>query len=62
MAIFGLAYNMMDKTGIHYPILATNWTSVSWTGHIDPNKPEEQMQFGQVATEGKDTTSIIFIL
>jgi len=35
VAIFGLAYNMMDKTGIEYPILATNWTSASWSGNFN---------------------------
>ncbi|KAG0137900.1 hypothetical protein HOY82DRAFT_496838 [Tuber indicum] len=37
VAIFGLAYNMTDKTGIEYPILATNWTSALWTDRIFPN-------------------------
>ncbi|KAG0137915.1 hypothetical protein HOY82DRAFT_666824 [Tuber indicum] len=36
VAIFGLAYNMADKTGIEYPILATNWTSALWTGLVFP--------------------------
>ena len=31
VAAFGLTYNMMDRTGIQYPILSTNWASVSWT-------------------------------
>ncbi|KAG0633224.1 hypothetical protein HOY80DRAFT_653717 [Tuber brumale] len=34
VAIFGLAYNTTEKTGIEYPILATNWTSALWTGQI----------------------------
>ncbi|KAG0137910.1 hypothetical protein HOY82DRAFT_644957 [Tuber indicum] len=33
---FGLAYNMADKTGIEYPILATNWKSALWTDPIFP--------------------------
>ncbi|KAG0634073.1 hypothetical protein HOY80DRAFT_1061535 [Tuber brumale] len=37
VAIFGLSYNMTDKTGIEYPILVTNWTSASWTGRISSN-------------------------
>ncbi|KAG0634063.1 hypothetical protein HOY80DRAFT_1100913, partial [Tuber brumale] len=37
VAIFGLAYNMTDKTGIEYPILATNWTSALWTDPILSN-------------------------
>jgi len=59
VAIFGLAYNMMDKTGIEYPILATNWTSVSWTNHVNPttnavvHPPIPNFQ----GAEGKDTSS-----
>jgi len=33
VAVFGLTYNMMDQTGIEYPILSTNWTSVPWTSY-----------------------------
>ncbi|CUS15585.1 unnamed protein product [Tuber aestivum] len=36
VAVFGLAYNMTDETGIRYPILATDWTSALWTGKIFP--------------------------
>ena len=63
VAIFGLAYNMMDKTGIDYPILATNWTSVSWTSDVDTtiNQADEEMELDKEATEGKDTTSIILL-
>ncbi|PUU83780.1 hypothetical protein B9Z19DRAFT_1172710 [Tuber borchii] len=61
VAIFGLAYNMMDKTGIEYPILATNWTSVSWAGNADTTT-NQAVGLGQEATEGKDTTSIIIML
>ena len=49
MVIFGLAYNMIDKTGIEYPILATNWTSVSWTSHANTTSE-------RAAAECKDTT------
>jgi len=57
VAIFGLAYNMMDQTGIEYPILATNWTSVSWTSHV--NATDEVLMpylFNLGAAEGKDTS------
>ncbi|PUU83795.1 hypothetical protein B9Z19DRAFT_1038365 [Tuber borchii] len=33
VAVFGLTYNTMDRTGIEYPILSTNWDSVSWAGY-----------------------------
>ncbi|PUU83791.1 hypothetical protein B9Z19DRAFT_1071646 [Tuber borchii] len=35
VAVFGLTYNMMDRTGIEYPILSTNWDSVSWAGYYN---------------------------
>ena len=35
VAVFGLTYNMMDRTGIEYPILSTNWASVSWAGYFN---------------------------
>ncbi|PUU83787.1 hypothetical protein B9Z19DRAFT_752771 [Tuber borchii] len=35
VALFGLAFNLKDEKGIEYPILATNWTSASWTRNID---------------------------
>ncbi|KAG0635125.1 hypothetical protein HOY80DRAFT_1094813 [Tuber brumale] len=56
VAIFGLAYNMTDKTGIEYPILATNWTSAPWTSRIFPNGTANTTIDSDV-TEGKDTTS-----
>ena len=64
VAIFGLAYNVMDKTGIQYPILATNWTSVSWTGNSNAttNKVGQWYSLYSKATEGKDTRYIIVIL
>jgi len=64
VAIFGLAYNMLDKTGIDYPILATNWTSISWAGNVDTttNQADEEMELDQEATEGKDATSMIIML
>ncbi|KAG0634071.1 hypothetical protein HOY80DRAFT_1100964 [Tuber brumale] len=49
VAVFGLAYNMTDKTGIEYPILATNWTSASWTGKIFSNWTDIY------SAEGKET-------
>ncbi|PUU83790.1 hypothetical protein B9Z19DRAFT_1038356 [Tuber borchii] len=38
VAVFGLTYNMMDRTGIEYPILSTNWTSVSWAGYSSDSR------------------------
>ena len=35
MAVFGLTYNMMDQTGIEYPILSTNWASVSSASYFN---------------------------
>ena len=59
VAIFGLAYNMMDKTGIEYPILATNWTSAAWTGNLNTTDMEDERGLlNPVAAEGKDTASI----
>ncbi|CAZ84205.1 unnamed protein product [Tuber melanosporum] len=37
VANFGLTFNMTDKKGIEYPVLATNWTSALWTRRIFPN-------------------------
>ena len=61
VAIFGLAYNMMDKTGIEHPILTTDWKSAPWTGalnnavgQVSPDRP--------MVTEGKNTTPIIIVL
>ena len=56
VAIFGLAFNLKDGTGLDYPILATNWTSALWTRNIDliadvPGAPQ-----GAEIVEGKDTT------
>ena len=64
MASFGLAYNMMDKTGIEYPVLATNWTSVSWTNHVNTTTKEvdEPHQYDPRAAEGKATTLIYIML
>ncbi|KAG0634072.1 hypothetical protein HOY80DRAFT_929240 [Tuber brumale] len=55
VAIFGLAYNMKDETGIEYPILATNWKSASWTGRIFPEGTSNRWGDGYVRSEGKDT-------
>ncbi|KAG0137922.1 hypothetical protein HOY82DRAFT_644982, partial [Tuber indicum] len=57
VAIFGLAYNMTDKTGIEYPILATDWTSASWSGHIFPNGPPEGKEDRPYWTDSKNFTS-----
>ena len=65
VAIFGLAYNIMDQTGIEYPILATNWTSVSWTTHVNATTGEmlEPHIFSDhEAGDGKDTSLINFNL
>ena len=64
VAIFGLAYNIMDQTGIQYPILATNWTSASWASYLNTtsNKVGEPDIFDPKATEGKNTTFIITAL
>jgi len=52
VAIFGFAFNLKDEKGIEYPILATNWTSASWTRNIDPFTDVP----GYEIAEGKDTT------
>ncbi|PUU83782.1 hypothetical protein B9Z19DRAFT_962341 [Tuber borchii] len=58
VAIFGLAYNMMDNTGIRHPILATNWASASWTNHADTATKEVYGPdpFDSEAAEGKAAT------
>ncbi|KAG0137921.1 hypothetical protein HOY82DRAFT_512807 [Tuber indicum] len=55
VAIFGLAYNMTDTTGIEYPILATNWTSASWTGRIFSDGTADDRRDISESGEGKDT-------
>ena len=64
MAIFGLAYNMMDKTGIEYPILSTNWPSVSWTPHTNATVKKMAMSdlSGDEGAEGKDPTPLDLML
>ena len=64
VAIFGLAYNMMDKTGIEYPILATNWTSASWTIYADPatGQVHRPSTFDFHAPGGKATALIDWVL
>ena len=64
MAIFGLAYNMMDKTGIEYPILATNWTSAAWASYLNTttNEMGEQDLWDAQAVEGKHTTLVVIVL
>ncbi|KAG0635126.1 hypothetical protein HOY80DRAFT_1140123 [Tuber brumale] len=47
VAIFGLAYNMTDKTGIEHPILATNWTSALWTDRILFNKTSNTRKYAK---------------
>ncbi|PWW74783.1 hypothetical protein C7212DRAFT_353404 [Tuber magnatum] len=50
VAIFGLAYNMTDKTGVEVPILGTDWKSASWTsqnfsdGSIHTGGDEDQSE------------------
>ncbi|KAG0137926.1 hypothetical protein HOY82DRAFT_582775 [Tuber indicum] len=55
VAIFGLAYNMTEKTGIEYPILATNWTSALWTGQIFSNGTGDTERDEFESGEGKET-------
>ncbi|PWW74540.1 hypothetical protein C7212DRAFT_209427, partial [Tuber magnatum] len=59
VAIFGLAYNMTDKTGIEHPILATNWTSAPWTGHISYNGTVKSYLNTYKGAEGKNTASLL---
>ena len=56
VAIFGLAFNLNDEKGIEYPILATNWTSASWTRNIDLFADTPGAPKGYEIVEGKDTT------
>ena len=51
VAVFGLTYNMMDRTGIEYPILSTNWGSVSWAGYSNAST-----MYNHGVADGKDTT------
>ena len=64
VATFGLAYNMMDKKGIEYPILATNWTSAAWTSYVDTdtNKVDGLNSFDSKAAEGKAATLLNLLL
>ena len=63
VATFGLAYNMVDEKGIEYPILATNWTSVSWTNHVDTDSEAYGPDlFGSGAAEGKAATLLKLLL
>ena len=54
VAVFGLTYNMMDRTGIEYPILSTNWASVSWSSY---NRALRGGSLSPTAANGKDTKS-----
>ncbi|KAG0635127.1 hypothetical protein HOY80DRAFT_1094826 [Tuber brumale] len=56
VAIFGLAYNMTDKTGIEYPILATNWTSAAWASGVSPDETSNTKVDKYKSGESKDTT------
>ncbi|KAG0137899.1 hypothetical protein HOY82DRAFT_644931, partial [Tuber indicum] len=56
VAIFGLAYNMTDKTGIEYPILATNWTSAIWASGISPHRTDNARVDKYASGESKDTS------
>ena len=51
VAAFGLTYNMMDRTGVGYPILSTNWASVSWAGYLNAST-----MYNSEVADGKDTT------
>ena len=51
VAVFGLTYNMMDRTGIGYPILSTNWASVPWAGYLNAST-----MYDNGVADGKDTT------
>ncbi|KAG0137916.1 hypothetical protein HOY82DRAFT_535245 [Tuber indicum] len=55
VAIFGLAYNMGIKTGIEYPILATNWKSDLWIGRISSNWTRCDRGDVSEVGEGKET-------
>ena len=55
MAVFGLTYNMMDRTGIEYPILSTNWDSVSWAGYS--NASADSILYDPAIADGRDTKS-----
>ncbi|CUS15589.1 unnamed protein product [Tuber aestivum] len=56
VAVFGLAYNMTDKTGIEDPILATNWTSALWTNQIYSKETAYPMKDKYGSAHGKDTS------
>ena len=56
MAVFGLTYNMMDRTGIEYPILSTNWASVSWAGYSNASTTFTPILYDPGASDGKGTT------
>ena len=55
VAVFGLTYNMMDRTGIEYPILSTNWASVSWASYH--NASTDPSLYDPAIANGKNTTS-----
>ena len=56
VAVFGLTYNMMDRTGIEYPILSTNWASVSWISYVNPSETFNQNLYDPDVADGMDTT------
>ena len=56
MAVFGLTYNMMDRTGIDYPILSTNWASASWASYYYVARDTGIVEPSDEAGDGKDTT------
>ena len=62
VAIFGLAFNLKDGTGLDYPILATNWTSASWTRNVNSVTAVAGAPKGYQIVEGKDTTSLDSVL
>ena len=56
VAVFGLTYNMMDRTGIEYPILSTNWDSISWAGYSSASTTFTPILYDPGASDGKDAT------
>ena len=56
VAVFGLTYNMLDRTGIQYPIFSTNWASVSWINYVNPSETYNQNLYDSDVADGKETT------
>ena len=56
VAAFGLTYNIMDRTGIEYPILSTNWASVSWASYYNASTVLPVYLYNPGTADGKDTS------